>query len=147
MMNILIINGPNLNFLGKRDPEIYGNRTLDKINENLAIATDKFNLSLKFFQSNSEGKIIDFLQENFDSTDGIIINPGALTHYGYSLRDALEVFSVPVVEVHISNIFSREEFRKKSVISEVASSVISGFGEKGYSYALEYILEENHEGS
>jgi len=139
-MRILVINGPNLNLLGKRRRDIYGDITLDDIERALKEKGDELGVELVFFQSNHEGEIIDFLQR--EEADGIIINPGALTHYGYSLRDALEDKGVPVIEVHISNIYAREEFRSRSVIAPIAKGQITGLGLKGYILALEALKDE-----
>jgi len=131
-MKILIINGPNLNMLGERKPEIYGGKTLNEINDYIQ---DYFKrVTLAFFQSNHEGEIVDQIQQAKMEYAGIIINPGAYTHYSYAIREAIEACPLPVAEVHISNIFSREEFRSRSVISEVCLGTVSGFG--NYSYVL-----------
>ncbi len=140
-MRISIINGPNLNLLGKRQPEIYGTTTLWDIENRLK---QRFStLKFEFYQSNSEGEIVDALQKAMDgSTDGIVLNAGAYTHYSYALRDAIAMLPVPVIEVHISNTFAREEFRRTSVISSVCKGVIAGLGMEGYELAVEY-LEKN----
>ncbi|HOO33146.1 MAG TPA: type II 3-dehydroquinate dehydratase [Thermotogota bacterium] len=141
-MKILIINGPNLNMLGRRDPEQYGNFTYTDLIRSLeAFAVEK-KIELEVFQSNHEGELIDKIHDALDTKDGLVINPGALTHYSYALRDALEMLEIPKVEVHLSNIFKREEFRHKSTISPVCDGVISGLGAKGYFLAIEYILEK-----
>ncbi len=129
---ILVVNGPNLNLLGERKPEVYGREGLKVVEDKLKDLADDLGEEVKFFQSNHEGEIIDFLHENRDSADGVLINPGALTHYSYSLRDALEAIDLPVVEVHISDIENREDFRKKSVIEPVAVKQIAGKGLEGY---------------
>jgi len=139
-MKILVINGPNLNMLGKRDRTIYGEKTLPEINSLIKREGGKLKVELVFFQSNSEGTLIDFIQEESGSADGIIINPGALTHYGLSLRDALEDSSLPVIEVHISDIHAREKWRAKSVIAPVAKKQISGQGWRGYIIALQTLV-------
>ena len=136
-MNILIINGPNLNNLGLRDTSMYGTTTLNDIESMLLDQAKSLNVDLQFFQSNTEGAIVDKIQELSKGIDGVIINPGALTHYGYSLRDALEDTKLPVIEVHISNIYAREEWRSKSVISSIAVGQISGLGYRGYEMALQ----------
>ncbi len=136
-MKILIINGPNLNFLGRRKEEIYGQMSLEEINQRLVEKAKALDMQVEFFQSNSEGEIIDRIQQAADVYDGLIINPGALTHYSYALRDALESLSVPVIEVHLSNIFAREDFRQKSVTAPVCAGVITGFGWRSYLAALE----------
>jgi 3-dehydroquinate dehydratase-2 len=129
-MHILIINGPNLNLLGNRKPEVYGYTSLDEVNQYIREYFKK--VKLTFFQSNHEGEIVDQIHKFPESFDGLVINPGALTHYSYAVRDAIEAVNKPVVEVHISNIAGREEFRQKSVISEVCSGTVSGFGIYGY---------------
>ena len=141
-MKILIINGPNLNMLGRRDKNIYGVKTLDDINSLLQNEASKLKVDLLFFQSNSEGDIIDFIQKEVKNAEGIIINPGALTHYGLSLSDALTDSAIPVIEVHISNIYSREEWRAKSVIAPIAQGQISGLGWRGYVAALQTLVGE-----
>ena len=135
-MKILIINGPNLNMLGNREPHIYGSATLDDL---IRFVKDKFkdNFEIDFFQSNHEGYIIDKLHEANDIYDGIIINPGALTHYSYAIYDAIKSININCIEVHISNIHNRqEEFRKKSVIAGACIGQISGFGFYGYILAI-----------
>ena len=141
-MTYLIINGPNLNNLGRRDTSIYGSMTLRQIGEEIKERAAELGQEVLFFQSNHEGALIDYLQEHGPSSDGIVINPGALTHYSYALRDALEDLGVPVVEVHISDIHSREPFRRHSVIKDIARKQISGNGWKGYLEALELLVEE-----
>ena len=141
MKNILLINGPNLNLLGKREPSIYGNKNLDQIEQELVSNAQKAECSLECFQSNSESKIVDFNQKNAESTDVIIINPGAYTHTSIAIRDTLLAVSVPFIEVHISNIFSREEFRKQSYFSDIAVGIISGLGFEGYNLALDAAID------
>ena len=141
-MKILVINGPNLNMLGKRDKEIYGDKTLAEIESSLKKQGKALAIEVITFQSNSEGAIIDFIQEQSNSSDGIIINPGALTHYGFSLRDALADSGLPIIEVHLSNIYAREEWRAKSVIAPVAKGNISGLGWRGYIAALRTLVAE-----
>jgi 3-dehydroquinate dehydratase-2 len=136
-MNVLVVNGPNLNLLGTREPEIYGRMTLKDI-ENRMIKENK-EINLQFFQSNTEGKIIDFLQKNAETCEYLIINPGAFTHTSIALRDAILSLKLSTIEVHLSNIYSREEFRQKSFISDIATGVISGFGWYGYILAIHYI--------
>ena len=136
-MKILIINGPNLNLLGKRDQSIYGDKSLDSINSTLIKEGQKLNVELVTFQSNHEGFLIDFIQDQSSEADGIIINPGALTHYGLSLYDALVDSRLPIIEVHLSDIHSREAFRQKSVIEPIALEQISGQGWQGYIAALQ----------
>ena len=139
-MRILLVNGPNLNQLGRRDPTLYGSTTLAEI-ESAAIArAAELNAEVVCFQSNSEGAIIDFLQANAPEADGIILNGGALTHYGLSLRDALVDTGLPVIEVHLSNIHARERWRSRSVTAEAAKGVIAGMGWRGYLYAVDYLV-------
>jgi 3-dehydroquinate dehydratase-2 len=138
-MNVLVINGPNLNMLGQRDPAVYGPSSLADIEELMRHRSEELGIEIEFFQSNSEGSIIDFLQSKASSGNGIVINPGALTHYGLSLRDALVDTGLPVIEVHISNIYAREEWRHRSVVAAVAVGQISGLGWRGYLYALEFL--------
>ncbi len=140
-MKILIINGPNLNKLGKRSPAIYGPKSLNEIQSDLNNLSKTLGAELEFYQSNTEGSIVDFIQSNSSKADGIIINPGALTHYGLSLADALMDLQIPIVEVHISNIYKREEWRKKSVVAPTSIGQISGLGAMGYSYALQFLYE------
>jgi 3-dehydroquinate dehydratase-2 len=135
-MKILVIHGPNLNMLGKREKSIYGEKTLDKIDALLKKEARALDMEVATFQSNHEGALVDFIQEQSGSAQGIIINPGALTHYGLSLRDALTDSKLPVIEVHLSNIYRREEWRAKSVIAPVATGQITGLGWKGYVIAL-----------
>lgn len=137
-MKLIIINGPNLNLLGKREPEIYGNETFDDFFKTL---TDKFpTVSLAYFQSNIEGELIDKIQEVGFSYDGIILNAAAYTHTSVGIGDAVKAISTPVVEVHISNTFSREAFRHQSYISPNAKGVILGFGMKSYELAIHSFL-------
>jgi len=135
-MKILVIHGPNLNMLGKREKSIYGEKTLHQIDAMLKKEAGALNIEVYIFQSNHEGALIDFIQEQAASAGGIIINPGALTHYGFPLRDALVDSKLPVIEVHLSNIYSREEWRAKSVVAPVAIGQICGLGWKGYVIAL-----------
>jgi len=140
-MRILVINGPNLNMLGKREPAHYGNDTLESIEQALDQKGKALGCGLIFFQSNHEGGIIDFIQEKTSGADGILINPGALTHYGYSLHDALIDSGLPVVEVHLSDIRTREEWRKISVISDVAIKQVSSLKTQSYLVGLEALAE------
>ena len=138
MTRFLVINGPNLNALGSRDAGIYGSVTLAEIEGRISEKATALGVEVDFFQSNSEGATVDYIQSN--PAQGIIINPGALTHYGYSLRDALEDARLPIVEVHLSNIHAREEWRRHSVIVGIAKGQISGLGWRGYLAALEYLV-------
>ena len=140
-MNILLINGPNLNLLGTREPEIYGKKTLNDIENDLfKVAKDK-RVKLECFQSNHEGEIVDKIQGSTKRIQGILINAGAFTHTSISIRDALIGSKIPFVELHISNIFSREEFRKESFLTDKAIGIISGFGISSYHLALDGIIE------
>jgi len=139
---ILIINGPNLNLLGTREPSIYGKCTLEEINQKLINEGEELGLTLECIQSNSEGEIIEVIQRAIhNNTKGIIINPAAYTHTSIGIRDALAMLNIPKVEVHLSNIFAREEFRQKSLISAVVTGTISGFGTYGYNMALRFLAE------
>lgn len=131
-MKILIINGPNLNLLGEREPEIYGYDTLADVNDWIKNQSISAAHELHFFQSNHEGSIIDYLQGHRHSADGVVINPGGLTHYSIALRDAIAGCQVPTVEVHISDVHAREDFRKVSVVTDVCLAQISGRGKQGY---------------
>lgn len=135
-MDILVINGPNLNLLGRREPGIYGDETLETIQNDIAEEAKKLGANVEFFQSNSEGGIIDALHEAMDSKDGVILNAGAYTHYSYAIRDAIAAVKIPVIEVHMSNVDAREEFRHNSVIAPVCRGSIAGFGKYGYILAL-----------
>ena len=140
-MKILVINGPNLNMLGNRDPEHYGSDTLPAIGQALIEQSKSLGCELTFFQSNHEGAIIDFIQANTEEADGILINPAALTHYGYSLHDALDDAGLPVVEVHLSDIQRREEWRKISVIADIVIKQISGLKKQSYLSGLEALVK------
>ena len=141
-MRILLINGPNLNTLGRRDPSLYGNKTLSEIEAAVTARGAELNADVVCFQSNSEGAIVDFIQAETAEAQGIVINGGALSHYGLSLRDALADTGLPVVEVHLSNIHARESWRQRSVTGSVAKGVIAGLGWRGYLYALDYLVEQ-----
>ena len=141
-MNILVLNGPNLNLLGTREPEVYGTDSLKDIEENLKSISKKHNVNIRFYQSNSENELINELhtakQENVDA---IIINPGAFTHTSIALRDAFLGVGIPFIEVHISNIYRREEFRKKSFLSDISEGLITGLGVSVYEFALLSIIK------
>lgn len=143
-MKILIIHGPNMNLLGKRDNFIYGSDTIEDVNDMLHKESKELGIKLSIFQSNSEGEIIDRLHETLDSeVNGIIINPGGYTHYSVAIRDAIDILNIPVIEVHLSNIYKRENFRHKSVIAPVCIGQISGFGSNSYVLALKALKEMN----
>ena len=141
MSNILLINGPNLNLLGNREPDIYGSKSLDDIEKELYIIADEMGHKLNAFQSNSESEIVEWIHSKADDAQFLIINPGAFTHTSISIRDAILGTNISFIEIHISNIFSREEFRKESYFSDIAEGVISGLGFKGYELALRAALE------
>jgi len=138
---ITIINGPNLNLLGEREKEKYGNATLKQIEQNCKKFGKKKNIQIAFKQSNIEGKIIDYIQESRKKVDGIIINAAGYTHTSVAIRDALMILKIPIIELHITNIYNREKFRHKSLLSKAARSVICGFGVNGYILALEGLNE------
>ena len=138
MGKILFLNGPNLNLLGKRNPDVYGSKTLSDINLLVEEKAKTLNVEVLFYKSNSEGDLIDCIQNNRGAIDGIVINPGALTHYGYSLKDALLDAAIPVIEIHLSNIHGREEWRR-SILSDSVTGQIAGFGWRSYTAALEVI--------
>ncbi len=139
-MKLLVINGPNLNLTGIRKPEIYGTDTLDTIMSELQAYLSSCNAELYAFQSNHEGELIDIIQSAIGEVDGIIINPGAYTHYSFAIRDAIEACAIPTVEVHLSDINNREEFRRISVIKDVCIAQISGMGKQGYIEAAKLLL-------
>ena len=139
-MRILLINGPNLNMLGRRQPEIYGTMTLQDIVDKVTKRGQELGVEIVPFQSNHEGGIVDFLQQNGPRADGVLINAGALTHYGLTLRDAFEAIQKPFVEVHISNVHAREEFRHHSVLADIAVAQVAGLGWRGYITALESLV-------
>ncbi len=139
MLKVLVINGPNLNMLGKREPDKYGNLTLNDIEAKLKKNAQDKKIELTCFQSNSEGEIVDFIQKNGENADFLIINPGAYTHTSIAIRDAILSVDISTIEVHLTNIYSRESFRRKSFISDIALGVISGFGWYGYVMALDFI--------
>ena len=140
MIKILVVHGPNLDLLGEREPNVYGKDTLEDINSLLQKEAKKNDVELKTFQSNSEGDIVNFLRDNRKWAEGIIINPAAYTHTSVAIRDAIKALNILTVEVHLSNIYAREEFRQKSLIAPVAIATISGFGKQSYVLALYGIL-------
>ena len=141
---ILIIHGPNLNMLGKRETDIYGKSTLNEINADLKKMGEKAGLFVETFQSNHEGAIVEKIQQAVEKYSGLIINPAAFTHTSIAIRDALLLLDIPIIEVHISNIYKREPFRHTSMISDVATAIIAGFGAYGYAMALDAIAEIIH---
>ena len=144
-IKILVLHGPNLNLLGKREPEVYGRLTLTDINNRLSEQAEAGLASVQCLQSNHEGVLIDAIHEAQDWADGILINPGALTHYSYALRDAIVAVNIPTVEVHLSNIHARDAFRQKSVIAAVCEGQISGFGWRSYLLGLQALLAKIEE--
>jgi 3-dehydroquinate dehydratase-2 len=140
-IKILIVNGPNLNLLGKREPEIYGHLTLDEINAKIEEYARGKNIEVEFFQSNSEGALIDALHNGMGHVDGVIINPGAYTHYSYAIFDAIKAIGLPTIEVHLSDVKAREEFRRHSVIAPACITQISGRGRQGYLDAIEQMIK------
>lgn len=139
-MKILVIHGPNLNLLGSRETAVYGDETLEAIDEQCSALAKELGVSIEIRQSNSEGEIVDLIQGAGHDAKGIVINPGAYTHYSYAIRDALAAVKLPAVEVHLSNIYSREEFRHISVIAPVAAGQISGFGADSYLLGLRAVV-------
>jgi 3-dehydroquinate dehydratase II len=138
-MRVSVLNGVNLDVVGRRNPELYGGLTLKQLETQIFEWALELELTVTCRQTNSEGQYVDWCHEALDWADGVILNPGAWTHYSYAIRDAVEVFEVPVVEVHLSNIQQREEWRRKSVISDLASTRVIGKGPDGYRVALEYL--------
>ncbi len=136
-LKILVIHGPNLNMLGMREPEIYGHQSLEEINEALRAQAKQLGLAVETFQSNHEGEMVDQIQQAHDTFDGIIINPAAYTHTSVAIRDALSMLTIPIVEIHLSNINKRESFRHTSLMADIATARIAGFGAQGYQLALE----------
>ena len=139
MTRFLILNGPNINILGRRAPQIYGSKTLEAINREVAERAASLGIEVAFYQSNVEGHLIDCIQENWGRIQGIIVNPGALAHYSYALKDALSDAGVPVIEVHLSNTSAREAWRRHSVIADIAVGQIAGFGWRSYTAALDIL--------
>jgi 3-dehydroquinate dehydratase-2 len=146
-MRVLLLNGPNLNMLGQREPEIYGRDTVDDIVARVRARGEELGIEVLACQSNHEGALIDFIQENQAAADGLIINPGAFGHYAYALRDAITGSNLPAIEVHISNVHARERFRHNLVLSAVCKGVITGLGWRGYIYALEALAAAAKEGT
>lgn len=142
MRKLIIINGPNLNLLGVREKSVYGSETLKDLEKYILNKCETLNICVDFFQSNHEGDIIDTIHNSMDLYDGIVINPGAYTHYSYAIHDAIKSINIPVVEVHISNIHGREDFRSKSVTAKACIGQICGFGFSGYVLSIHAILEK-----
>ncbi|HET9781963.1 MAG TPA: type II 3-dehydroquinate dehydratase [Candidatus Dormibacteraeota bacterium] len=142
MRKVVVVNGPNLDLLGKREPHIYGTRSLADLKATVDAKANALGLEVSFFQSNSEGEIIDYLHQEAPGSAGIVINPAALSHYSLALYDCLQALALPVVEVHISNIHAREEWRSRSVTARAARGVITGLGFTGYELALEFLAKE-----
>lgn len=140
-MKIMVIQGPNINMLGVREPSIYGTMKMDEIHEQMKLVADQHGVDIEFFQSNLEGELVDKIQECLGDSDGIIINPAAFTHSSVAIRDAIASVGVPAIEVHISNIARREEFRQKSMIAPVSAGQIVGFGPVGYHLAMIGMLQ------
>ena len=138
---VLVIHGPNLNMLGKREPEMYGHQTLDEINAGLKAKAGELGLQIETFQSNHEGDIVEKIQQAHGKFDGILINPAAYTHTSIAIRDSLSLLNIPVVEIHLSNIYQRESFRHTSMTAGIVKAQISGFGSHGYLLALEGLVE------
>ena len=136
MNKIIILNGPNLNLLGERENDQYGNITLKDIEKNCNELADKIKIELSFFQSNIEGELVEQIQKSRNNQNGLIINAGGYTHTSVAIHDALKILNIPIIELHISNVYNREEFRHKSLISKVAKGVICGFGANGYLLSL-----------
>ena len=140
-MNILVLNGPNLNFLGKREPEIYGSKTYDQLETYCKNFENEFDLSIDIKQSNLEGILIDILQYSDSNYDGVLLNAGAFTHYSYALYDCIKSITIPVVEIHLSDVMNREDFRKTSVIKDACIDSVHGFGFESYKIGLQSLLE------
>ena len=141
MKRVVVVNGPNLDLLGKREPHIYGTRTQEDLQQVIQARASRLGLEVSFFQSNHEGEIIDYLHREAPGSVGIVLNPAALSHYSLALYDCLQALALPVVEVHISNIHAREEWRSRSVTARAARGVITGLGFAGYELALEYLAQ------
>jgi 3-dehydroquinate dehydratase-2 len=143
MKKLVVVHGPNLNLLGKREPQIYGTRSLADLNDMVREKAKDLKVEVALFQSNDEGEMIDFLHKEAPGAAGIVINPGALSHYSIALYDCLQALRVPVVEVHISNIHAREEWRARSVTARAARGVIAGLGFDGYLHAMEFLVDQH----
>ena len=147
MARFLVLNGPNINMLGRRDTGFYGVKTLEEVNEEIRSVASRIGVEVEFFQSNHEGSLVDCIQEARDRVDGLIVNGGALTHYGLTLKDALIDARLPFIEVHLSNPLARDEFRRHSVLSDIARGQIAGFGWRSYTSALEILAAQVEEES
>lgn len=145
MKKILVINGPNLNLLGEREPGVYGSQGYSDLSEMIMDKADEMGVKCEIFQSNHEGAIIDRLHSSRTAVSGIVLNAGAYTHYSYAIRDAIAAIKVPVIEVHLSNVFARDEFRKNSVIAPVCKGSISGFGFGSYFMAMDALIKYSQE--
>jgi 3-dehydroquinate dehydratase-2 len=145
MPRILVVNGPNLNLVGSREPEVYGSIPFEELNSRLSALAADLKLEISFFQSNHEGALIDYIQKEGPAAHGMILNGGALTHYSYALRDAISAVGILTIEVHMSNIHAREDFRQKSVTAPVCQGQISGFGFYGYAMALSFFADTSSE--
>ena len=141
MIRVLILNGPNINMLGKRDASLYGSKTLEEVNQEISSKANTLGVEVLFYQSNVEGELVNCIQEHWDNIQGIVLNAGALTHYGLSLKDALIDCRLPVIEVHLSNPGARESWRRVSVITDIARGQIAGFGWRSYTTALQVLTE------
>ena len=140
-MRIFVLNGPNLNLLGEREPDVYGTTTLADIEKAVRLRADELAVEIEFRQTNDEGELIGWIHEAREEAQGVILNPAAFTHYSLALREALSAIGVPVIEVHISNIYAREEWRAKSVVSGVVTGIVAGLGPQGYVRALDALYE------
>ncbi len=147
MKTILVLHGPNLNLLGKREPQVYGSTTLAQIDESIKEEAQRLNLAVETLQSNHEGALIDALHQARGSASGVIVNPGGLTHTSVSLRDAIAASELPTVEVHLSNIFAREEYRRRSISAEACVGIVAGFGWRSYLLALQALAERLNAGT
>lgn len=145
-MKILVVHGPNLNLLGEREPGVYGNETIEKLNNDIIVHSDAIGVECEIFQSNHEGAIIDKLHQSRKEFDGVLINAGAYTHYSYAIRDAISAIKIPCIEIHISNIASRDEFRHKSVIAPVCRASVCGFGRNSYILGMDGLVKMLSEG-
>ena len=141
MVSFLILNGPNINMLGRRDTSLYGSKTLEEVNQEIKWVANELGVEVIFYQSNLEGELVNCIQEHWGKIQGIVLNAGALTHYGLSLKDALIDSRLPVVEVHLSNPLAREDWRRVSVISDIARGQVAGFGWRSYTSALKVLSE------